>query len=233
MAPGLFREHSIHRYRLLAEAPGHFFNKGKIGIFTQTFIMVNIREKAGPKKGIQGNYRKSKGKPALYIAVLLLVIFIMVVVFNPNRNSGRILSNQGKEIKSSSSDPEFNKQGELTFLKADSSSVTTIDIEIADDDAKRERGLMYRRQMELNHGMLFIFEDEDLRSFWMKNTYLPLDILYLDGKKKIVRIHENVAILNEQSIPSDLPAKYVIEVNAGFSALYKLKTGDRMTFARK
>ncbi len=194
--------------------------------------MVNIREKNRPKAGIYSNYRKSKGKPVVYIAVLLMVIFVMVMIYNPNGGSKRMLQKQNNTT-STSSEPQFVKQGELTFLKADSSEVVKIDIEIADDDLKREQGLMYRRQMELNHGMLFIFEDEDFRSFWMKNTYLPLDILYLDASRKILKIHENVATLNEQSIPSDAPAKYVVEVNAGFSALYNLQVGDRMHFLRK
>jgi len=195
--------------------------------------MVNIREKDRPKAGIYSNYRKSKGKPVIYISVLLLVILIMAVVYNPNREAKRMIQNQKISPVSSSSEPEFVKHGELTFLKADSAVIVTIDIEIADDDAGRERGLMYRRQMELNHGMLFIFEDEDLRSFWMKNTYLPLDILYLSAQKKIVRIHENVATMNERSIPSDFPAKYAVEVNAGFCALYNIQVGDGMTFIRR
>lgn len=196
--------------------------------------MVNIREKARPKKGIYSNYRKSRGKPVVYIAVLLMVILIMAVLYNPDRASKRMIDNKEKTSAGSNSGPEFIKQGELTFLRAaDSTEITKIDIEIADDDIKRERGLMYRRQMELSHGMLFIFAEEDLRSFWMKNTYLPLDILYLDAKRKILRIHENVATLNEMPIPSDFPAKYVIEVNAGFCALHNLKTGDWMTFVRR
>ncbi|MFA6128005.1 MAG: DUF192 domain-containing protein [Bacteroidales bacterium] len=195
--------------------------------------MVNIRDKGKPGSGIHGNYRKTKGKPILYLALLLLVIFIMAIVYKPGRDSGRMIRNQNNFTTSTSSEPDFNKQGELTFLKADSTEVVKIDIEIADDDDKRERGLMYRREMEMNHGMLFIFAEEDQRSFWMKNTYLPLDILYLDARKKIVRIHENVATLNETPILSDFPAKYVVEVNAGFTALYRLQTGDMMTFIRR
>ena len=195
--------------------------------------MVNIRDKDRPKPGIYSNYRKSKGKPAFYIAVLLLVILAMAVIYNPNRQAKRMIESRKYSKGSPSSEPEFVKNGELAFLKADSTVITSLDIEIADDDAKRERGLMYRRQMELSHGMLFIFEVESLQSFWMKNTYLPLDILYLNAQKKIVRIHENVATLNEMPIPSDFPAKYVIEVNAGFCALYNIRVGDLMTFARR
>ena len=195
--------------------------------------MVNIREKNRPKTGIYSNYRKSKGKPVLYIAVLLMVIFIMAIIYNPNREGKRMIQNRKNPAASTSSEPEFVKQGELTFLKSDSTLITKIDIEIADDDARRERGLMFRRQMELGRGMLFIFGEEDQRSFWMKNTYLPLDILYLNAQKKVVRIHENVATLNEMPILSDFPAKYVVEVNAGFCALYNILAGDGMTFIRR
>ena len=195
--------------------------------------MVNLREKDRPKTGIYSNYSKAKGKPFIYIAVLLMVVLVMAVVFNPNRQTKRMLDKRTNPQESTSSEPQFVMQGELTFLKNDSTVITKIDIEIADDDAKRERGLMYRKQMMLNQGMLFIFAEESLQSFWMKNTWLPLDILYLDAQKKIVRIHENVAILSEQSIPSDFPAKYVVEVNAGFCALYNIQTGNIMTFIRK
>ena len=171
--------------------------------------MVNLREKDRPKTGIYSNYSKAKGKPFIYIAVLLMVVLVMAVVFNPNRQTKRMFDKRTNPQESTSSEPQFVMQGELTFLKNDSTVITKIDIEIADDDAKRERGLMYRKQMMLNQGMLFIFAEESLQSFWMKNTWLPLDILYLDAQKKIVRIHENVAILSEQSIPSDFPAKYV------------------------
>jgi len=195
--------------------------------------MVNIREKDRPKAGIYTNYRMFKGKLFIYMALTLVVILVIAVIYNPNRIAKRMLQNPKNSAAVTSSEPQFVKQGELTFVKPDSTVIVRIDIEIADDEAKRETGLMFRRQMELNHGMLFIFEDEDLRSFWMKNTYLPLDILYLNAQKKIVRFHENVATLDERPIPSDFPAKYVVEVLAGFCALYNIQVGDGMTFARR
>lgn len=193
--------------------------------------MVNLREKDRRKAGIYSNYRKSRGKPAILMAIALVVILIMAVVYNPDRGSKRGYQKQNNP--SCSAEPEFVRQGELTFLKADSTEIVKIDIEIADDDSKRERGLMFRHQMELNQGMLFIFEEDDVRSFWMRNTYLPLDILYLNSGRKIVRIHENVATLNDRSIPSDFPARYVVEVNAGFCALYNIQVGDGIHFLRK
>jgi len=191
--------------------------------------MVKIRDDK-KKSGIYTELKPMKGKPALYL-IVLLVALVLFIIFKPSimKKGGRQPAVQ-EQVQSTA--PVFQKEGVLTFLKPDSTKIVTIDIEIADDDAQREMGLMYRKQMEMSTGMLFIFEEEDLRSFWMKNTFIPLDILYLDANKKIVRIHENVATLNEQSIPSDYPAKYVVEVIAGFTALYSISPGDVITFSR-
>jgi uncharacterized membrane protein (UPF0127 family) len=212
---------------------GLFSNKGKIGIFTQSFIMGNIPKKGQIKKKVPATRRKPVSKPIVYISVFLLLVLLMAVIFNPDRRTPNMKQIRNTSGTSGSSEPTFNKQGELSFLKTDGSVAAKIDIEIADDEAKRERGLMYRRQMDMDHGMLFVFDEEDQRSFWMKNTYLPLDILYLNAQRKIVKIHENVAILNEMPVPSEFPAKYVVELNAGFCALYRLQVGDGINFTRK
>jgi uncharacterized membrane protein (UPF0127 family) len=191
--------------------------------------MVKIREE-NKKGGIYTDLKPIRGRSALYL-VILLVALVLFFILKPDTLKKPGGSGQESE-QVQSSGPVFEKEGVLTFLKPDSTKIVTIDIEIADDDAQRERGLMYRKQMEMSTGMLFIFEDQDYRSFWMKNTYIPLDIIYLDANRKIVRIHENVATLNEQSVPSDFPAKYVVEVIAGFTALYSITTGDMITFSR-
>jgi len=81
----------------------------------------------------------------------------------------------------------FTKQGELSLLKAETDSVVaSFDIEIADDEYKTQTGLMYRSSMEDNHAMLFIFPNEQMRSFYMKNTEFSLDILYFDANKKLI-----------------------------------------------
>ncbi|MDD4646200.1 MAG: DUF192 domain-containing protein [Bacteroidales bacterium] len=194
--------------------------------------MANIRDKDQKRTGIYTDLRKSKGKPIVYIAMLLLIIISMVITFNPKWRAKKMSRDQQQSVSAANTDPEFTKQGELIFYKSDNTQNIKIDIEVADTEPLRNRGLMYRRQMELGHGMLFIFPDEDYRSFWMKNTYLPLDIIYLDARKKIIRIHENVATLNEQPIPSDAPAQYVVEVIAGFCAIYNIRVGDVISFAR-
>lgn len=127
----------------------------------------------------------------------------------------------------------FTKEGELQLLKAENDSIiATLDIEIADDEYQTQTGLMYRRSMAKNHGMLFVFEDMLLRSFYMKNTEFALDIIYLNSEKKIVSIQKNAKPFDEASAPSESPAQYVLEVNAGLSDKWKLEKGDRIKFTR-
>lgn len=125
----------------------------------------------------------------------------------------------------------FKKEGELQIKKAITDSViTTLDIEIADDDYSTQTGLMYRKRMENNQGMLFIFPDSDYRSFYMKNTEISLDIIYISEDKHIVSIQKNAKPMDETSLPSEAPAKFVLEVNAGLSETWNLEKGDTIEF---
>ncbi len=111
-------------------------------------------------------------------------------------------------------------------------------VELADDDNSRALGLMYRKQMDDGEGMLFIFPDSQMRAFWMKNTLIPLDILYFDANKKIVSISENTPPCKNTSsrcpnYPSKKPTKYVLEINAGLSEKYGFKAGDEIEISLK
>ena len=101
-------------------------------------------------------------------------------------------------------------------------------VEIAKDEWSRERGLMFRRYMARDHGMLFEFENEDMQSFWMKNTYIPLDIIFLDHAGAVVRVAANAEPLSERTIPSGGPSLAVLEVNGGVAAEIGLKIGDQV-----
>ncbi|WP_435413292.1 DUF192 domain-containing protein [Psychroserpens mesophilus] len=125
----------------------------------------------------------------------------------------------------------FKKEGELQIKKSVSDSIITkLDIEIADDDYSTQTGLMYRDHMDNNQGMLFIFPDSDYRSFYMKNTEIALDIIYISEHKQIVSIQKNAKPMDETSLPSEAPAKYVLEVNAGLSDVWNLEKGDVIEF---
>ena len=128
-------------------------------------------------------------------------------------------------------EPRFTKEGELTFLsKTDRKKIITIDIEIADNAYEREKGLMYRHSLPDNAGMLFIFEQSGPLSFWMRNTYIPLDIIFADENRQIVTIQKNTKPLSYAQIPSKRNSKYVVEVNAGFCDKYGIAVGDFITF---
>jgi uncharacterized membrane protein (UPF0127 family) len=128
--------------------------------------------------------------------------------------------------------PMFTKQGELTFVNREDKPIVTIDIEIADDESKREVGLMGRRTMEERQGMLFILEQEQMASFWMKNTIIPLDMFFINKLGEIVTICKNTTPFSEQSYSATAPALFVLEVNAGFADKYGIKERDRIRWKR-
>ena len=102
-------------------------------------------------------------------------------------------------------------------------------VELADTQDKRALGLMFRDSMPDDHGMLFVFPGETRRSFWMKNTRIPLDIFYFDSNLALVSVAENTPPCRTHECPfypSDGPAKYVLELNAGKAAELGVKTGD-------
>ncbi|MGA1225709.1 MAG: DUF192 domain-containing protein [Tamlana sp.] len=125
----------------------------------------------------------------------------------------------------------FKKEGELTIFKKDSTQVT-LDIEIADTEYETQTGLMYRSSMKTNQGMLFVFDDVAPRSFYMKNTKIPLDLIFIDGNNKIVSFQKNAKPFDESSLPSNAPAKYVLEINAGLVNTWQLTVGDSISYKK-
>lgn len=107
-------------------------------------------------------------------------------------------------------------------------------VELAKDDAERARGLMFRDSMEQDHGMLFIHDAQEPQSYWMKNTKIPLDILYFDNDRKLVSQQRDVPPCSLGDAcppyPSDAPARYVLELNAGQAERLKLQDGATLTF---
>lgn len=124
-------------------------------------------------------------------------------------------------------EPALQDDGTLYFINGHSKdTLASISVEIADNPLERERGLMYRHKLADNVGMDFIYDTEKKLTFWMKNTYIPLDIMYVDAKEEIVTILENTIPLDETSLPSEKPVLSAIEVNAGFCRKFNIKVGD-------
>jgi uncharacterized membrane protein (UPF0127 family) len=126
----------------------------------------------------------------------------------------------------------FKKEGTLTFTDSLGNVKTRIDIQIADNEYDRELGLMFRKHMQENRGMLFIFPQEGIQSFWMHNTYIPLDMIFVNAQDKIVTIQNADKTLSDQTYSSIKPAQFVIEVNLGFAKKYGLKVGDKISWIK-
>ena len=105
-------------------------------------------------------------------------------------------------------------------------------VEIADDEAERQRGLMFRDELAAGSGMIFIHDREEPQAYWMKNTRIPLDILYFDNARKLVAQQRDVPPCSAGDAcppyPSNAPARYVLELNAGEAAKLKLENGAEL-----
>ena len=110
-----------------------------------------------------------------------------------------------------------------------------ISVDVVDSPAARERGLMFRRKLPKDYGMLFVFSDEKEVEFWMKNTWVSLDIVFIGADKKITRLHERVRPSTEKTMDAEVArvsglAQYVLELPAGAARRYHLKEGQRLKF---
>ena len=151
---------------------------------------------------------------------LFFIITFCTVLFYSCKENKRQSISITKEIT-------FKKEGELFLKKVTTDSVfKTLDIEIAETEYETQTGLMYRHMMESHQAMLFIFKKEQPRSFYMKNTEFPLDIIYINKKKEIVRIQKNAKPFDNKSLPSSLPVLYVLEINGGLSDSWGINLGD-------
>ena len=116
-----------------------------------------------------------------------------------------------------------------SFVSAGSESDTVL-LEVAQTPGQRNKGLMFRKEMPRGEGMLFVFPEEGKQSFWMKNTYISLDMIFLNSAKKVVGILERVPVLNEKPRTVDEKAMYVVELNAGSASELGVKVGSEMKF---
>ncbi|HMQ50285.1 MAG TPA: DUF192 domain-containing protein [Saprospiraceae bacterium] len=126
--------------------------------------------------------------------------------------------------------PQFTKQGELTFVSASGEPLRKIDIEVKQNDVDRQQGMMWRKSMKDTQGMLFIMDRAEQQSFWMLNTYVPLDIIYVDENYRILNIAKNTKPQSLDPVFSKGAALYVVEVIAGFCDQYGIKAGDSIQF---
>lgn len=169
----------------------------------------------------KGTVRKKNINWKQYAMIALLALAIGAWIFS------QLPPSNPTEVK----EPSFLKEGTLSFVNGNTgNTIKNIDIELANDDAQRAQGLMYRRSMRDDQGMLFIMERNEQQGFWMKNTYISLDIIYVGVDSTIVDIYKNAKPLSTQSMPSRGLAKYVVEVNGGWTTKNGVAKGDKIAF---
>lgn len=174
------------------------------------------------KKTVGSSNKKIKNKFPLsrIIAIGLLVIAAGFFIIN------NFFNNHKPEVEYYT----FTKEGELVFTDSLGNTKIKIDIEFAAEEYERQLGLMNRTEMKENQGMLFIFPDETFQSFWMRNTLISLDMMFINSNKEIVTIHKNTKVLSDQSYPSSKQSTYVVEVVGGFCEKYGIKEGDKISW---
>jgi uncharacterized membrane protein (UPF0127 family) len=121
----------------------------------------------------------------------------------------------------------------VTFPKSSLVIVTggrelKFDIEMADTEARREHGLMFRKQLGAYEGMLFDFFREQPVSFWMKNTLIPLDMVFIAGDGTVRHVHANATPMSTDTIPSEAAVRGVLEINGGTARMLGIKPGDKV-----
>ena len=118
----------------------------------------------------------------------------------------------------------------VTFFSDDGIESANIRVQVAQTEAERNLGLMDVRQMAPDHGMIFLFDEQAPLSFWMANTPLPLDMIFVDESWRIIRIHADTRPFSHQSYSSGFPARYVVEVHAGFCRRHDIREGHSIRF---
>lgn len=155
--------------------------------------------------------------------LLALLAGLLMSGCGQKQNAGKEQQKEGRTIQYS---------GSVTFFNAQSDSLTTIGVAVAEKEEDRNMGLMDVNDLPENRGMLFIFDEPQPLSFWMANTPLPLDIIFIDGQKKIVRIHHNTEPFSQKQYSSGSDAQYVVETNGGFCVSHDIQEGGHISFER-
>ena len=173
---------------------------------------------------------KKKNRSAQIITGIVLIGLVLYLAFGD-----LIINNKSKNesnVMKSYTAIDFVKNGELTFTTKSDGYISKIDIEIAEDDNSRRNGLMYRDKMKFDQGMLFLFPDDSIQSFWMRYTLISLDIIFVNSLNEIVTIHKDAIPFDEGHYRSTKPARIVVEVNAGYTDSLQINVGDKITWRR-
>ena len=157
---------------------------------------------------------------------LLCLLAVVTLLIGCETQSATPESTQKEEVSI-----PFRTDGTLDLIRGEENYLT-LDIEIADTDSAITRGLMQRSSLPDLSGMLFLMPEERIQSFWMSNTTISLDIIFINSAMEIVHIAKYTTPLSPDSVPSEYPAAFVLEVIAGFSDTHGLLEGDLISWRR-
>ncbi len=152
----------------------------------------------------------------------------------PSENTSETIASSGPTVVTETTASAPDETATVALIPSGGGERVEVEVEIADDIFEVTRGLMYRTELAEDQGMLFVFSDEQQRSFWMKNTFIPLSIAYIDSEGRIVDIQKMEPVNNGQNVPdaelpryvSAEPAMYALEVNQGFYEERGIEVGD-------
>jgi uncharacterized protein len=119
----------------------------------------------------------------------------------------------------------------VAIVAPDGKTRETVAVEVADTEQQREVGLMFRKHLDDEAGMLFVFKEAAHRNFWMHNTVIPLDMLFADSGGHVIGIVANAEPFSDKAVGVEGGSEYVLEVNGGFCAKNGIKPGDRFNFS--
>ena len=181
------------------------------------------------------NQKTETKKPNVVLYVLIAVVVIVAGYFiytmmNDEKPIEHKVSTEKVDKQKEPTGPQFKKQGEIEFVSAkDASVIKKIDVEVADNDAKRSAGLCTASQW-MNHRECICVRCFRIAVILDEEHNTSLDIMFVNENKEIVKIHQNTTPFSETSLPSEKKSMYVVEVNGGFSDKYGVKEGDKIDF---
>ncbi len=121
----------------------------------------------------------------------------------------------------------------IVLIQTEPSKWVEVNAEVAKSPSERAKGLMYRESLDPDKGMLFVFSEPEEQNFWMKNTLIPLDMIFISEDQKVAAIQKNAVPCKEdpcRTYSSNIPVQYVLEVNSGFSSKHGINPGDHVQF---
>lgn len=167
----------------------------------------------------------------LIIIGLAIVAFIWTSIPKAPPSTAGIPAGNNSNMVDRPGAPRFTHEGFATISR-DGETLSQLDIEFAEDQESQAMGLMYRTSMEENQGMIFLLGDTKIQNFHMLNTYISLDIIFLDENQQIVNVAANCPPRSTDRIPSTGPATYVLETVAGYAERHGLQPGDLVEWER-